>query len=840
MASLPDGFEKRAENERFVLLLEETWYNFAVIDKYTARLWLANPLNPEYDLVAIGNFTQNRRSQMFIEFVLEDAPNPSFANSYRSCIPEAVRDEDTRREREVRDAAERAAAAAESGEADDDELDDLSDSYDSGEIPDDMDADDNGEPDEDDENGYENDSESENDYDYDYEDSDEDSGEYENENGYDDSEEDDNGETPEDGAAAPSGGGGTAGSGRVTVSSIPNGFRADYFFQLPRITVPMTIVLTEDGFQANILFDEVTVDEDSLAKLTDVSVLPFFGCASGDDEGFMLVPDGAGALINFNNGKINIRDVNNNNTSYTKRVYNTDLSLRSELVTSHTEDISLPIFGVVKNGGGFLAEVTSGASLSTLSVLVAGFRTSYDQIYMTGSYHGWTKIMRYGQTDAEVDNVLFMAFDSVSIPVYSVNYRFVADTPDRPAGYMDLANIYRDQLIGRGLKKHDNLESTLYAQFYGGVPRRKFVFGFAYDGKEWLTTFDQTQAILQDLNENLPGGLAAFLKWHSSGSYNYRHTITVEPMNFLGGGRGLAELSDWASGEGIPVFPAINTQGFYRNGNGWSRSRHGAQTVNFAPVRTYPIHMIWSIDNIWHAPYHLIKPSLLDRVFEQLTSSLERQNIGGVMFEAPVSDVYSDFGKDGWQRDRQVLALEEHFSDMYEDFSLVFENPRDFMLTSADYLKNLSLNSSRNHVFDVEVPFLPILLKGYVSFAGKPVNYTDASQRYFLKHIETGANLQYAITERPNEILFLTNIRDIYAMEYANNREIIIDRSLVLHEISEKVGDSTIIDHERDGFLAVVTYSNGVRIYVNHGITDIVRDGRIIPAEDFVITEGAR
>jgi hypothetical protein len=554
----------------------------------------------------------------------------------------------------------------------------------------------------------------------------------------------------------------------------------------------------------------------------------------------MLVPDGAGALINFNNGKINIRDINNSNTSYTKRVYNIDLSLRSELFTSRNEDISLPIFGIVKNGGGFLAEVTNGAPLSTLSALVAGFRTSYDQIYMTGSYHGWTKIMRYGQTDAEVDNVLFMAFDSVSIPKYSINYRFVADTPENPANYMDLANIYRDQLIGRGLKKHDNLEATLYAQIYGGVPRRKYAFGFAYDGKEWLTTFEQAQAILQDLQENAPGELAAFLKWHSSGSYDFRHTITVEPMNFLGGGKGFASLSDWAAGEGIPVYPAINTQGFYKNGNGWSRSRHGAQTVNFAPVRVYPIHIIWNIDNIWHIPYHLIRPSMLDRVFDQLTESLEKQNVGGVMFEEAVGEVYSDFGKGGWQRDRQVLALEAHFAEMNEDFSLVFENPRDFMLTSADYLKNLSLNSSRNHVFDVEVPFLPILLKGYVNFAGKPVNYTDASQRYFLKHIETGANLLYAITERPNEILFRTSVRDIYAMEYANNRDEIIERSRILHSISEKVGDSTITGHMRDGFLAVVTYSNGVKIYVNHGIVDIVYDGIVIPAEYYVLTEGAR
>ena len=38
--------------------------------------------------------------------------------------------------------------------------------------------------------------------------------------------------------------------------------------------------------------------------MTYISVLPMFGAAGTDQEGYMLLPEGGGALINYNNGKL--------------------------------------------------------------------------------------------------------------------------------------------------------------------------------------------------------------------------------------------------------------------------------------------------------------------------------------------------------------------------------------------------------------------------------------------------------------------------------------------------------------------------------------------------------
>ena len=84
-----------------------------------------------------------------------------------------------------------------------------------------------------------------------------------------------------------------------------------------------------------------------------------------EDDGFLFVPDGSGAIINFNNGKTKV-------DAYSKEVYGEDISRRStnSPITSRTQKISLPVFGLVSNGSGFLAEITDGAAVASINASV--------------------------------------------------------------------------------------------------------------------------------------------------------------------------------------------------------------------------------------------------------------------------------------------------------------------------------------------------------------------------------------------------------------------------------------------------------------------------------------
>ena len=87
----------------------------------------------------------------------------------------------------------------------------------------------------------------------------------------------------------------------VSVSADSAGLRVTYSFISEEFTVPVLYTLDSFGLTASVLTSEIKESEKN--KITEISLLPYFGAASVNDSGYFLVPDGSGALIGFNNGK---------------------------------------------------------------------------------------------------------------------------------------------------------------------------------------------------------------------------------------------------------------------------------------------------------------------------------------------------------------------------------------------------------------------------------------------------------------------------------------------------------------------------------------------------------
>src|SRR5690606_16184774 len=92
-------------------------------------------------------------------------------------------------------------------------------------------------------------------------------------------------------------------------------------------TIPVEYKLDKDNFIARLLVDKVEYVSDY--PLTNIKFLEFFGAAGLEDEGYIFVPDGSGALIYLNNGKTK-------STTYVSRIYGDD-ETRSEEHTSELQ-----------------------------------------------------------------------------------------------------------------------------------------------------------------------------------------------------------------------------------------------------------------------------------------------------------------------------------------------------------------------------------------------------------------------------------------------------------------------------------------------------------------------
>ena len=105
--------------------------------------------------------------------------------------------------------------------------------------------------------------------------------------------------------------------------------------------------------------------------LLTFTLLPYFGAAYLDQEGYIFVPDGSGALIHLNNGKTTA-------SIYSQPVYGDDLSFRGDAHRPHQNH--LPVFAEAGQSG-ILAVIEEGEALARIQADIAGKLHSYNVVY---------------------------------------------------------------------------------------------------------------------------------------------------------------------------------------------------------------------------------------------------------------------------------------------------------------------------------------------------------------------------------------------------------------------------------------------------------------------------
>ena len=127
-----------------------------------------------------------------------------------------------------------------------------------------------------------------------------------------------------------------------------------------------------------------------------VQLLRSFGAAGADERGYIVVPDGAGALIRFNNGKTNA-------AAYSQYLYDIDLMDATYTILENTTPARLPLFGICREDSSVLATIERGAALCYLTADIAGKYNSYNYCYPTFVLRGYDILSMFGVSGTEAD-----------------------------------------------------------------------------------------------------------------------------------------------------------------------------------------------------------------------------------------------------------------------------------------------------------------------------------------------------------------------------------------------------------------------------------------------------
>lgn len=613
------------------------------------------------------------------------------------------------------------------------------------------------------------------------------------------------------------------------------GVRYNYEFQDVSITIPVEYRLNDRGLSASIVLEEVQEDPAGTGYyLMTVSLLPFFGAAGMDKDGYMLVPDGSGALIYFNNNKASYG-------AYSQYVYDRDSGLVTEALTVETEEARMPVFGITDGRNGYAAVISQGDTDASVNAMTSGVSSSYNNVYASFTYRVFTiSTFLFGTGSVDTTNVLTLSQVNTSLSAYSVDYILLSE-PDLT--YVDMAKAYRSYLVEKeGLSVRTQDAAPLYLELLGGLEMEEYVLGVQVDRMKSLTTFPQAQEIMEELMNRGVDELAVKYSGWQKGGLEGRIPGKIAFEGKLGGRSAYGRLVDFTEEKGIGLFMDFDFVNLYEGGNGYSVNSDAVQTVNTTPAYQYTYD--WNLlTKNERERWKLLTPSKVWEAVVSMIDSRDKLEGAGAALSTLGNMLYTDYSHKGnaIARSDTKELWKELFRKAAENFDLVMaEDANAFAAPYVTHIYNAPMHSSGYDIEDEDVPFYQIVFHGYVSYSTEPLNLSAVPERNVLKAVETGSSLAACLMYEDSAVLADSKYNSYFSSYYGTWLDRLAEYYERTKEVLKLSAQAQIEDHKQiESGVYCTVYSNGVRVYVNYNTSDVRAEGLLIPAEDFVyVREG--
>ena len=159
--------------------------------------------------------------------------------------------------------------------------------------------------------------------------------------------------------------------------AVQDGIRVSYDFTQDALALDLIYTLKDDCL--NVLLPNNSIVESGENSLVSMEILPFFGAVHDGEEGYIVYPDGSGALMHFKTP--HLAEVQ----KMVGIVYGSDASGAQASGNSRSgvyrQSIPMPVFGLVKNDTSFVGFITHGDFDSGISIGRAGKGVNYNHVW---------------------------------------------------------------------------------------------------------------------------------------------------------------------------------------------------------------------------------------------------------------------------------------------------------------------------------------------------------------------------------------------------------------------------------------------------------------------------
>ena len=589
--------------------------------------------------------------------------------------------------------------------------------------------------------------------------------------------------------------------------------------------VEMDFRLDGDDLVVEIPFD--SLEYDPAAPITMLTPLPYFGAGSKTDDGFMLVPEGGGGLIEYNNGKI----AQNN---YYANMYGWDYVMRRKYVIHNTRAYFNVIGHSCGEDGSFICILEDGSSYGAVKAFVSGKQNDYN--FVNVDYTICAK-QEFDISNMSSSAVYSFKSDLPAGEKIVQRYRFLDSTD-----YVDMAYAYRDYLentYGQYMTLNIDNEAPVTVEILGAVDKIQQVLGVPVSLPLKLTSFKDAAEMIKDMNSVDIGKLSVKYSGWCNGGVNQKILTSVNPVAALGSSKDLSNLSTSAAGYGVNLYLNGITQYEHRSNvfNGFISYRDAARMLTKERAELFNYSHVTYAAREGFKSYYLLHTPLAMTMADNLVAAADKYSTG-VSFEDIGMDISSDFYRKDPHSREDVKQKNMDLLKSMDDKKVMINMGNDYAVPFVDMVTNMDLKGSEYTIIDHNVPFYQIAIHGYIDYTGSPINICGDDQEELLRCAEYGAGLNFTFMSESSFALQKTLYSEYYGCEYAAWRDRMMD---MCSRYNREVGhcfNQEMTDHEILGdYARCTTYADGTKVYVNYSFTEdfVTDDGKTIPARDYLV-----
>ncbi|GHH97804.1 DUF5696 domain-containing protein [Neobacillus kokaensis] len=615
-------------------------------------------------------------------------------------------------------------------------------------------------------------------------------------------------------------------NGNVEFKKIKDGFQVTYTMPEIGFVIPIQVHLKNDYVETKVLSDKI-VDvketdgktEDPMARLVSLRAYPFLGAETSEKEnGFLLLPDGSGALIDFKKNRPGIVSL------YSERVYGEDIAFSSNANISTRLPVRMPVFGIKSGKQAILGVIDKGDSYANIVSAPSQSMSQYN--WITGEHLYRFKVFQ--PTNREKTKGFFTYTKKLQRTERATRYYMIAK---ENTDYSDMAERYRQYLMEeQGFKRNNtNKENVeLHLNILGGGTKD----GFISDSFLSLTTTDQAKKIVKNLSsQGIKDMSITYFGWQRGGYSNYGGSFPI--AGDLGGNSGMKEFVDYAHSKGMPVYLDGSSYTFNNTGkDGFRQSRDGLRDLGSSVIKLGKNRTF-------------VSPRFMkDVVLDDLEKAKEL-GIDGYLFGAGIGSMLTTDFNDRHLASRQEVKQiqQELFKKTKKELGNVRVTSGNlYALNKSNYIDQMESGYSFDLFVDRVVPFEQIALHGLIGYSFNYGNMSGDVKETFLKGIEYGGDPSFLVThEKTNKLLDSRPLRAFYSTNFKDWKEEITTQYKRFNDALGDVQSQFITDHQKiaDGVFET-TYEKGKRIIVNYNKDPFTINGMKIGAEDFVVLEGGK